>query len=251
MRASRPANCSPRKICSPMSSTPPGGNVVEVEDPDIGPFPMQNVVPRLSETPGEVRWTGPKLGQHNDEIYSQVLGMGEEDLDSHAGAGHHLMRIEIVDVGPRDGLQNEDETLAPGVRAELCDRLAATGIPRWPPRWPPRRTRSAGWTSCCSTRGSPRASPGPRTSTWPATGGSSGERRSRGVRADRGGAGAAPGRGGHVATASLAGLVPMPGDALYTLTKHAVVGYVRAAAPTLAAEGIGSTRSVRGSPTRP
>jgi succinyl-CoA---D-citramalate CoA-transferase len=56
------------------------GNVVEVEDPDIGPFPMQNVVPRLSETPGEVRWTGPKLGQHNDEIYGEVLGMGEGDL---------------------------------------------------------------------------------------------------------------------------------------------------------------------------
>jgi succinyl-CoA--D-citramalate CoA-transferase len=55
-------------------------NVVEVEDPDIGPFPMQNVVPRLSGTPGAVRWTGPKLGQHNDEIYGEVLGMGEEDL---------------------------------------------------------------------------------------------------------------------------------------------------------------------------
>ncbi len=40
------------------------------------------------------------------------------------------MRIEIVDVGPRDGLQNEDETLAPEVRAELCGKLAATGIPR-------------------------------------------------------------------------------------------------------------------------
>jgi hydroxymethylglutaryl-CoA lyase/(R)-citramalyl-CoA lyase len=40
------------------------------------------------------------------------------------------MRIEIVDVGPRDGLQNEDETLAPEIRAELCDKLAATGIPR-------------------------------------------------------------------------------------------------------------------------
>src|SRR5215207_9022305 len=40
------------------------------------------------------------------------------------------MRIEIVDVGPRDGLQNEDETLAPEVRAELCDKLAAAGIPR-------------------------------------------------------------------------------------------------------------------------
>jgi NAD(P)-dependent dehydrogenase (short-subunit alcohol dehydrogenase family) len=46
------------------------------------------------------------------------------------------------------------------------------------------------------------------------------------------------GGGTIVATASLAGLVPMPGDALYTLTKHAVVGYVRSAAPVLAAEGI-------------
>jgi hydroxymethylglutaryl-CoA lyase/(R)-citramalyl-CoA lyase len=40
------------------------------------------------------------------------------------------MRIEIVDVGPRDGLQNEDKTLSPEVRAELCDRLAAAGVPR-------------------------------------------------------------------------------------------------------------------------
>ncbi len=37
-----------------------------------------------------------------------------------------------------------------------------------------------------------------------------------------------------VATASLAGLVPMPHDPIYTLTKHAVVGYVRAIAPHLA-----------------
>ena len=45
--------------------------------------------------------------------------------------------------------------------------------------------------------------------------------------------------GGHIiATSSLAGLTGMPGDALYTLSKHAVVGYVRSAAPTLAAEGI-------------
>jgi len=40
------------------------------------------------------------------------------------------MRVEIVDVGPRDGLQNEDKTLAPEVRAELCERLAAAGVPR-------------------------------------------------------------------------------------------------------------------------
>jgi hydroxymethylglutaryl-CoA lyase/(R)-citramalyl-CoA lyase len=40
------------------------------------------------------------------------------------------MRIEIVDVGPRDGLQNEDKTLPPEVRAELCNRLAEAGVPR-------------------------------------------------------------------------------------------------------------------------
>jgi NAD(P)-dependent dehydrogenase (short-subunit alcohol dehydrogenase family) len=41
-----------------------------------------------------------------------------------------------------------------------------------------------------------------------------------------------------VATASLAGLTGMPGDPAYTATKHAVVGWVRSAAPVLAARGI-------------
>lgn len=41
-----------------------------------------------------------------------------------------------------------------------------------------------------------------------------------------------------VATASLAGLTAIPRNPLYTLTKHAVVGYVRAAGARLAAEGI-------------
>jgi NAD(P)-dependent dehydrogenase (short-subunit alcohol dehydrogenase family) len=46
-------------------------------------------------------------------------------------------------------------------------------------------------------------------------------------------------RGGSiVATASLAGLTGMPGDPAYTTTKHTVVGWVRAAAPALAARGI-------------
>jgi NAD(P)-dependent dehydrogenase (short-subunit alcohol dehydrogenase family) len=42
-----------------------------------------------------------------------------------------------------------------------------------------------------------------------------------------------------VATASLAGLIEMPFDPLYTMTKHAVVGYVRAAGAALAAQGAG------------
>jgi NAD(P)-dependent dehydrogenase (short-subunit alcohol dehydrogenase family) len=46
-------------------------------------------------------------------------------------------------------------------------------------------------------------------------------------------------RGGSiVATASLAGLTSMPLDPLYTATKHAVVGFVRAAAPALEQRGV-------------
>ncbi|CAA9402819.1 MAG: Short-chain dehydrogenase/reductase SDR? [uncultured Pseudonocardia sp.] len=46
------------------------------------------------------------------------------------------------------------------------------------------------------------------------------------------------GGGAIVATASLAGLTAMPGDALYTASKHAVVGYVRSVGPSLAPDGI-------------
>ena len=40
------------------------------------------------------------------------------------------MRVTLCEVGPRDGLQNEPDVLAPAVRAELVDRLAAAGLPR-------------------------------------------------------------------------------------------------------------------------
>jgi isopropylmalate/homocitrate/citramalate synthase len=38
--------------------------------------------------------------------------------------------VTICDVGPRDGLQNEETTLDPAVRSELVNRLAATGTPK-------------------------------------------------------------------------------------------------------------------------
>jgi isopropylmalate/homocitrate/citramalate synthase len=40
------------------------------------------------------------------------------------------VNVTVCDVGPRDGLQNDKVTLDPPVRAELCERLAATGLPR-------------------------------------------------------------------------------------------------------------------------
>ena len=40
------------------------------------------------------------------------------------------MPVSVCDVGPRDGLQNDKVTLEPATRAELCTRLAATGLQR-------------------------------------------------------------------------------------------------------------------------
>ncbi|MDQ3507395.1 MAG: CoA transferase [Actinomycetota bacterium] len=57
-------------------------NIVEVEDPEIGNIPMQNVVPKLSETPGEVRSTGPSLGEHNGEVYGKLLGLSGEEISA-------------------------------------------------------------------------------------------------------------------------------------------------------------------------
>ena len=39
---------------------------------------MQNVAPKLSETPGSIRSPSPSLGEHNDEVYLRLLHMSAE-----------------------------------------------------------------------------------------------------------------------------------------------------------------------------
>ena len=51
--------------------------IVKLNHPTLGEFPMQNVAPKLSETPGEVRWVGPELGEHNDEVLGDLLGLDD------------------------------------------------------------------------------------------------------------------------------------------------------------------------------
>ena len=50
--------------------------LVKVAHPVFHNLWMQNVAPKLSGTPGEVAWPGPELGQHNEEIYGGLLGLG-------------------------------------------------------------------------------------------------------------------------------------------------------------------------------
>jgi len=61
-------------------------SIISVEDPELGPIKMQNVLFRLSETPGEVRWSGPRLGEHNEEVYGE-LGMDKRRLGELAEKG--------------------------------------------------------------------------------------------------------------------------------------------------------------------
>jgi len=54
--------------------------VTTVQDEDLGPLRMQNVVFRLSESPGGVRFSGRRIGQDNDAVYRDELGLTEEHL---------------------------------------------------------------------------------------------------------------------------------------------------------------------------
>ncbi|HSP57834.1 MAG TPA: CaiB/BaiF CoA-transferase family protein [Halomonas sp.] len=56
--------------------------IVEVPDRHGKPLPMQNVFPRLTETPGRVRHVGPELGEHTETILSDWLGLAPDTLDA-------------------------------------------------------------------------------------------------------------------------------------------------------------------------
>ena len=56
--------------------------VVSIPDQDIGELKMQAPTPRMSRTPGRIDFTGPHLGQHNREIYVDVLGLAPEAFEA-------------------------------------------------------------------------------------------------------------------------------------------------------------------------
>jgi formyl-CoA transferase len=62
--------------------------IVEIEHPRWGRLPMQNVVPKLSRTPGAVRRAASQsIGQDNAEVYAERLGLGAEELADLARRG--------------------------------------------------------------------------------------------------------------------------------------------------------------------
>jgi crotonobetainyl-CoA:carnitine CoA-transferase CaiB-like acyl-CoA transferase len=54
--------------------------VAEIEHPAAGPLKLYGVGLKLSRTPGKVRMPAPMLGQHNEEVYNGLLGLGSERI---------------------------------------------------------------------------------------------------------------------------------------------------------------------------
>jgi len=56
------------------------GSIATIDDPDLGSVKMQNVMFRMSDTPGRIRWAGRGLGADNSAIYGDELGLTEDEL---------------------------------------------------------------------------------------------------------------------------------------------------------------------------
>ncbi|MBL4800273.1 MAG: CoA transferase [Emcibacter sp.] len=54
--------------------------IIKVAHPQFKNLKMQNVFPKFSKTPGKVRWAGPTLGQHNEEIYKGLLQFNDIEV---------------------------------------------------------------------------------------------------------------------------------------------------------------------------
>ena len=61
--------------------------IVSVDHPQFGALRMQNVVPKLSDTPGEVRHVGPELGEHNERVFENILSMDAEQMADYKTRG--------------------------------------------------------------------------------------------------------------------------------------------------------------------
>jgi CoA:oxalate CoA-transferase len=54
--------------------------LVEVDFPGIGQVPLPGIVTKLSATPGEIRRRAPRVGEHNQEVYCEKLGLSQDEL---------------------------------------------------------------------------------------------------------------------------------------------------------------------------
>jgi crotonobetainyl-CoA:carnitine CoA-transferase CaiB-like acyl-CoA transferase len=54
--------------------------LASIDDPELGTLRMPDVLPRLSDTPGRIRFAGLPMGVHNREIYQERLGLTDAEM---------------------------------------------------------------------------------------------------------------------------------------------------------------------------
>ena len=129
--------------------------ITTIEDEDLGPLKMQNLIFRMGGTPGAIRHGGRRLGQDTDAVLDELLGISGEKLDE--------LRENGVAVMDRSYL------FAPGHNAKLLDRVFHAGADAvmldLEDAVPPQAKATArAWSPrCCSTirPGSGSTPPGP------------------------------------------------------------------------------------------
>ncbi len=55
-------------------------NIVRITDDRVGEIAIANVVPRLTDTPGRVKWLGPAPESHNEEVFQGMLGLSPAEI---------------------------------------------------------------------------------------------------------------------------------------------------------------------------
>jgi crotonobetainyl-CoA:carnitine CoA-transferase CaiB-like acyl-CoA transferase len=58
-----------------------------VADERLGELAVPNVMPRLTETPGRIKWLGPSMEAHNQEVYAGMLGLPSAEIERLKAAG--------------------------------------------------------------------------------------------------------------------------------------------------------------------
>ena len=58
------------------------GTVWELDDPLYGRIDEYGPVPKLSESPGRIKWTAKPVGYHNEQVFGRLLGLSAEEMES-------------------------------------------------------------------------------------------------------------------------------------------------------------------------
>lgn len=57
-------------------------DIITIDDPELGELAVPNTHPKMSRTPGNVAFAGPRHGEYNKEVYLEEFGMSEERYES-------------------------------------------------------------------------------------------------------------------------------------------------------------------------